>query len=518
MASEIDKDILYSKFLQTCDLPDEKTGIGPFTMVIFGGAGDLSKRKLLPSIYNLYCDNVVPDQKFSILGFDRYAMSDEEYRALVKNAVKQFGEGEFDEEKWSQFNSHLYYLSGVFEKDESFEDLRVKTDRITVPDSKGVKQVVYYMAVPPQVVPMAVRQLKKHELCHGKFSTKIIIEKPFGHDRQSAVEFNKVLTDAFEEYQIYRIDHYLAKDPVQNIIFLRFINTIFAEAWSRHYVDNVQITVSEEVGIEHRGAFYEKAGVVRDIVQNHMLQLLGLIAMEPPVGFKADFIREEKLKIFRSVHTMDAKYIDNYIVMGQYGRGKLNGIEVPGYREEDNVAADSNTPTFFAGKFYIDNLRWAGVPFYLRTGKRLPRRITDICIQLKHFPVKLFGRTCDVLEPNILIMSIQPDEKISLRFSVKYPYSENQVYPVDMVFSYNQTFKMPMHPPYERLLIDMLKGDLTLFVRQDTVEEMWAVIDPIISRWESNPHSDFPNYAAGAWGPEAAHRLLELDGRRWITK
>ena len=517
MSAEIDKNIFFSKFLQTCDLPVEKTAIEPFTLIIFGGAGDLSKRKLLPSIYNLFCDNVC-GQKFSILGFDRSEMGDEEYRSLVKDALRHFGEGDLDEEKWDQFSSHLYFLSGLFEKDESFEYLKEKIGRTTIPDSQGNRQVLYYMAVPPQVVPLAVHQLKKHNLCQGLFTAKIIIEKPFGHDLQSAVEFNKILTDAFKEEQIYRIDHYLAKDPVQNIIFLRFINSIFVEVWNRHYVDNVQITVAEEVGIEHRGAFYEKAGVIRDIVQNHMLQLLGLTAMEPPVGFKADFIREEKLKIFRAIHSMDAKYIDKYIVMGQYGRGKINGTEVPGYREEDNVAPDSNMPTFFAGKFYIDNLRWAGVPFYLRTGKRMPRRVTEICVQLKHFPVKLFGRTCDTLEPNIVILTIQPDEKILLRFSVKYPFSENQVYPVDMVFSYNETFKLPVHPPYERLLIDILQGDLTLFVRQDTVEEMWAVVDPIISRWENAAHADFPNYAAGSWGPEAAQLLLDQDGRHWVTK
>lgn len=515
---DLDKDILYGKYLQTCDLALEKTGIEPFTIVIFGGHGDLTRRKLLPSIFNLFCDDVVPGQEFSVLGFDRNAMTDEEYRSILKDAVKEFGDRGLDDEKWNSFASHIHYIPGVFEHDSNFEALADKIDSIAFPDSSGRKQVIYYMAVPPQAVPLVVHMLKKHNLCREKFASRIIVEKPFGHDRQSAAELNRILADAFEERQIYRIDHYLAKDPVQNIIFLRFINTIFDEIWNRHYVDNVQITVAESVGIEHRGSFYEQAGVVRDIVQNHIMQLFGLVAMEPPVGFKADFIRDEKLKILRSIHMIDDKYIDNYMVRGQYGEGTINGVKVPGYRGESSVAPDSKTPTFFAGKFYIDNLRWAGVPFYIRTGKRMPRRITEICIQFKHFPVKLFGRTCDILEPNILVLSIQPEEKISLQFSVKYPYSENQAYPVDMVFSYNETFKMQTMRPYERLLIDVLKGDLTLFVREDTVEEMWAVVDLINRRWENTPPAAFPNYAAGTWGPAEADNLLGKDGRRWITR
>ncbi len=518
MAVEVDKDILYSKFLQSCDIPEHESRIGPFTIVIFGGRGDLSRKKLLPSIFSLYCDNVVPDQKFSVLGLGRRPMSDEEYHAIIKDAVREFGETSFDAEKWDQFIGHLHYISGGFEEDSDFEKLSGKLELITIPDAEGRKEVIYYMAVPAQEVPIIVQKLKSNNLCRGKFSSRIIVEKPFGHDRLSAIELNKVLADAFEENQIYRIDHYLAKDPVQNIIFLRFLNALFEEVWNLHHVDNVQITVAEDIGIEHRGRFYEQTGVVRDIVQNHLLQILGLIALEPPVGFSADFIRDEKLKILRSIHLIDAKYVDRYMVRGQYGKGIIKGEEVPGYRDEDQVAADSTTPTFFAGKFYIDSLRWAGVPFYVRAGKRMSKRITEVCIQLKNFPVKLFGRTCDVMEPNILVLTIQPDEKISFRFSVKYPFSENQIYPVDMVFSYNDTFKTQTRPAYERLLVDMLKKDLTLFVRQDTVEEMWAIVDPIISRWEENPPEGFPNYAAGTWGPAGAQQLLKRDGRHWITK
>jgi glucose-6-phosphate 1-dehydrogenase len=373
------------------------------------------------------------------------------------------------------------------------------------------------MAIPPQVMPLSVEKLKNHNLCKGVFKTKIVVEKPFGRDLLSARELNKILTGSFDESQIFRIDHYLSKEPVQNIIFFRFSNTVFEHLWNRRYVDNVQITVAEDIGIEHRGEFYEQAGVVRDIVQNHLLQIIGMVAMEPPVGFKAEFIRDEKLKIFRSFRQMDEEYIDNFTVRGQYGPGNIGGKEVVGYRNEKKVSPSSTTPTFIAAKFYIDNWRWAGVPFYVRAGKRIARRTTEICIQLKQVPLRLFGRVCDMPEPNILILTIQPDEKISLRFGVKYPYSQTQIYSVNTVFSYRETFKMDPHFPYERLLVDCLKGDLTLFVRQDGVEAMWEAVDPIISRWESSPPVDFPNYTSGTWGPREAQDLIEREGRRWIT-
>ncbi|MCL4490314.1 MAG: glucose-6-phosphate dehydrogenase [Nitrospirae bacterium] len=509
-------DMMYSRFLQTCDIPVEGKRIEPFTMVIFGGAGDLSQRKLLPSIFYIFRENVLAGG-FSLLGFDRTGLSDEQYRTVIKGAVREFGREPFDEGTWDEFSGYLNFLSGDLEDDEKFGELRKRVDQIAIPDSNGNKNVIYYMALPPQVTPLVVKKLKEHNLAKGEFRTKIIVEKPFGHDLRSAEELNKILLDAFDENQIYRIDHYLGKDSVQNIIFFRFTNTIFEEIWNRHYIDNVQITVAEDIGIEHRGAFYERAGVVRDIVQNHIMQIFGLIAMEPPIAFKADFIRDEKLKILRAVHHMDEGYLDKFMVSGQYGPGTIRGRPVAGYREEKNVSPISNAPTFFAGKFYIDNLRWAGVPFYIRTGKRLPTRITEICLQFKQLPVKLFGRTCDTLEPNIIILTIQPDEKIALRFGVKYPYSESHIYHVNMVFNYNETFKMKVHPPYERLLIDCMRGDLTLFVREDTVEEMWAIVDPILSRWEGNPPEDFPNYAAGDWGPAAAYQLLERENRKWIT-
>jgi glucose-6-phosphate 1-dehydrogenase len=373
------------------------------------------------------------------------------------------------------------------------------------------------MALPPQTTPTVVKLQNQYDLCKGPWDAKIVVEKPFGKDVSTAAQMNRLLTGAFDERQIYRIDHYLGKETVQNIIFFRFSNSIFEQLWNHRYIDNVQITVAEDMGIENRARFYEQAGVIRDIVQNHILQLIGLIAMEPPVGFEPDFIRDEKTKVFRSIHPLHEEHMDRFTVVGQYGPGKMNGKEVPGYRQETGVAPNSNTPTFFAGAFYIANWRWAGVPFYVRTGKRMSKRITEIAIQFDQPPLRLFGRTCDVLDPNILLLTIQPDEKISLRFGVKVPNMANQIYPIDMKFSYRETFQAPSHPAYERLLLDCLKGDLTLFVRHDQIEAMWEVVDPIITCWESQPLPDFPNYAAGTWGPGEANQLLEQEGRRWIT-
>jgi glucose-6-phosphate 1-dehydrogenase len=506
-----------SRYLQTCDIPTTEARLKPFTLLIFGGGGDLSQRKLIPSLFHLFVEKELPGT-FSLLAFDRLDLDDTGYRLLMEKAVGRATEAPFDKAGWGEFSRRLFYLRGNFENDDDFTRLKERIDEVAVAASGAEKHVICYMAVPPQVVPLAVRKMKDHALCSGPYTTKIVVEKPFGEDRASATELNKILVEVFDENQIYRIDHYLAKEPVDNIIFFRFSNTIFEEVWNRRHVDNVQITVAEEIGIEHRGAFYEKAGVVRDIVQNHLLQVLSLMAMEAPVGFTPDFIRDEKVKIVRSMRPVEADYIDRFMVHGQYGPGQVQGKEVPGYRQEPNVSSSSNTATFFAGKFYIDNPRWAGVPFYLRSGKRLPKCITEICIQFKRLPLRLFGRTCDVLEPNVLFLTVEPDERISLRFLVKFPYSANQIYPVRMDFSYKEAFNTLPHLSYERLLIDVMKGDLTLFVREDTIEQMWSVVDPINARWESKPPASFPNYAAGTWGPAEAEQLLAREGRTWLTK
>jgi glucose-6-phosphate 1-dehydrogenase len=508
--------IIDSRYLQICDIPTQERRVEPFTLVIMGGGGDLSRRKLMPSLFHLFHENELPEA-FSILAFDRFDLVDAGYRAVMEEAVERSSGNSFNKATWDLFSRHLFYRRGVFEDDASLEGLAERIGQITAPTSKGTGDVIYYMAVPPQVVSPAVEKMKAHNLCKGVCETKIVIEKPFGEDRGSAARLNRIITGAFDENQVYRIDHYLAKEPVDNILFFRFSNTIFEEVWNRRCVDNVQITVAEDIGIEHRGAFYEKAGVVRDIVQNHLLQLLSLMSMEAPIGFVPEFIRDEKAKIVRSIRPVDAEYIDRFMVRGQYGPGIAAGREITGYRGEPDVSPSSTAPTFFAGKFLIDNLRWAGVPFYLRTGKRLPRRVTEICIQFKRLPLRLFGRTCDVLEPNVLFLTIQPDEKIGLRFLVKYPFSANQLYAVRMDFSYEKAFKRPHHDAYERILLDVVKGDLTLFVREDTIEEMWEVVDPINQRWENQAPPAFPNYRAGTWGPPEAEQLMAQEGRAWLT-
>lgn len=497
-----------------CDIIPDKVRITPFTMVIFGGSGDLSRRKLLPTLYHIFLEDALPED-FSILGFASTKRSDEEYRELVKNGLLEFSADLFNEEQWEKFSRHLYYLPGGFEDEESYRKLSKRLEEITAITDKGKKEIIYYMAVPPEYFPDIIKRLSVCNLCKGTFNTRLIIEKPFGRDRESAVELNNVIKDAFDEKQVYRIDHYLGKETVQNIIFFRFANSIFEPLWNRSYIDHVQITVAEDIGVGHRSRFYEKTGVVRDIIQNHMLQLLALVAMEPPVGFEADFIRNEKVKVYHAIRSMDNDYIAKFTIAGQYGRGDRDGINIPGYRDEDGVAPDSNISTFIAAKLYIDNWRWAGVPFYIRSGKRLKKQITEISIHFKQPPLSLFSSSCDYIEPNTLVLGVQPHEEISIDFGVKHPGSGNQLFPVDMNFSYEKSLNYKPHPAYERLLIDCMKGDMTLFARQDGIEAMWSVVDPIIKEWESNPASDMPNYSAGAWGPEKADELLKREGRKW---
>lgn len=519
-------DIIPGKFLESCDISSGEKPIAPFTMVIFGGTGDLSRRKLLPTLFHLFREKKLP-RSFSIIAFGRQPdFTDMDYRKLIRSSLEEFTPELCEKEVFSDFCSHLYYSGGLFENDESYIHLRNKIQGVST-KNQGKITILFYMAVPPSLLPLITDKLGANGL-NGKgdgdenenengFNSRIIVEKPFGTDRESAGVLNRKLHSVFEENQIFRIDHYLGKETVQNIIFLRFSNSIFEPLWNRSYIDSVQITVAESLGIEHRGRFYEEAGVIRDIVQNHLLQLVALVAMEPPIGFGADLIRDEKVKVFKSITAMTDEYIDENTVQGQYDRGLVEGKEVNAYREEKNVDPASTTPTFFAAKFLIDNWRWAGVPFYVQTGKRLQKRQTQIVIRFKKPPLQLFGKTCESLDPSCLVLTIQPEEEIILHLNVKYPNSINRVKHIKMDFSYTDRFNTKSYPAYSRLILDCLKGDLTLFVREDGINALWSIVDPIIKRWEKQPPKDFPNYKAGSWGPAAAHKLLEKEGHCWFS-
>ncbi|MDH4029155.1 MAG: glucose-6-phosphate dehydrogenase, partial [Nitrospirota bacterium] len=418
---------------------------------------------------------------------------------------------------WEGFSRHLFYVSGSFEDEESYRELARRIEERTRPSENMKANIIYYLAVPPDYLPAIFKRFPYCNPCGGMINPSVIIEKPFGHDRDSAAELNRIIAGIFDESQVYRLDHYLGKETVQNIMFFRFANSIFEPLWNRRYIDHVQITVAESLGIENRARFYDSAGVIRDIVQNHMMQILALVAMEPPIGFDADYTRNEKVKVYQTIRPMDEENIDRSTIAGQYRAGVIDSVSVPGYREEANIPPSSNTPTFFAGRFYIDNWRWAGVPFYLRTGKRLKKRITEISIHFKQPPLRLFSSYCEIREPNILILGVQPHEEISLHIGVKHPGIGNQLYPVNMNFNYEKDLQGDVHfpLPYERLLLDCMKGDQTLFARQDGIEAMWSVVDPIIKRWESGSPSGPQDYAAGSWGPEKADELIHAEGRHW---
>ncbi len=487
----------------------------PTIVVIFGAAGDLTWRKLIPACYNLLLDGWLPG-KTALIGVDRKEMTREDFLGRLRDGAERFSRRRIEEEAWAATTGLLSYHFADFQNPEAYRDIAgLIREQET---AWGVKaNHVFYLAVPPAAIETIVRGLGKAGLVRDRGRTRVVVEKPFGRDLASARALNGVLTRVFEESQIYRIDHYLGKETVQNILAFRFANALFEPVWDRRYIDHVQITVAEEIGVEHRGVYYEEAGALRDMIQNHLLQIFCLIAMEPMVSFDADEIRNRKVDVLRAIRPIPEDQVHLYAVRGQYGGGWIRGEQVAAYRSEPGVSRDSSAETFAAMKLFIDNWRWQGVPFYLRTGKRLPARITEVSIQFRPAPHQIFPPSATVdWHSNRLIFAIQPEEGILLRFEVKHPGPAVQLSSVTMQFYYRETFRSSPPEAYETLLLDVMKGDATLFMRADQAEVAWAVLEPVLSVWGSAKPTDFPDYQAGTWGPESAEILIARDGYSWV--
>jgi len=491
----------------------------PVTLVIFGGTGDLARRKLLPAFYNLHLDGLLPPRT-AIVGFGRPVLTDEAYREFAKAGVAEHSRQPVDEAAWLVFADSLFFVSGSIEDRAAFATLGSRLD--TIEHERGLPgNRIYYLAVPPSMFAPTVEQLARARFVPPPGSrpfARLIVEKPIGRDLASAQAINDAIAKVFDESQIYRIDHYLGKETVQNILVLRFANSIFEPLFNQKYVDHVQITVAEDEGVGTRAGYYEQAGALRDMVQNHLLQLLTLIAMEPPYSLDAEVVRDEKLEVLQSLRPIDGETVDTHVVPAQYASGFQMGTPVPGYRDEPGVGNGSRTETFVALELFIDNWRWAGVPFFLRTGKRMPKRASEICVQLKDVPPILFNKDRSApLDPNVLTVRIQPDEGFALGISSKIPGPRLRIYPVKMDFRYSSTFGATTPEAYERLMLDVMAGDPTLFMRRDAVEAAWQWITPILARWEEQTGAPLPTYPAGTWGPPEADRLIESTGRRWRT-
>jgi len=488
----------------------------PTVIVIAGAGGDLTWRKLIPALYDLFTDNWLPE-RFLVFGVDRVALSEDEFRKRLHQGVDQFSRrGKTDPKSWDAFASHLRFLSTDFSASGAFASL---SDELCEQDKAwGTKAThIFYLAVPPMMVEVIGRQMEEVRLCLERERVRVVVEKPFGHDLVSAQALNASLTKVFAESQIYRIDHYLGKETVQNILAFRFANGLFEPIWDRRYIDHVQITVAEQVGVEHRGSYYEHAGALRDMVQNHLLQILCLIAMEPPVSFQGDEIRNKKGDVLHAIRSIHPERVQEFAVRGQYAAGWIRGHHIPGYRSEPNVSPDSLSETFAALKLFIDNWRWQDVPFYLRTGKRLAGKVSEVSVQFRPVPHLAFPHEAlSELQPNRLVIRIQPEEGITVRLQAKQPGLMMRLRPVDMRFSYREAFGGVSPEAYETLLLDVIRGDATLFLRDDQVEAAWSVIMPVLDTWAAVEPVDFPNYQAGTWGPEAAEVLIAKDGRSWI--
>lgn len=489
----------------------------PCVLVIFGATGDLTGRKLLPALYNLAREGQLPSH-FACVGFARREKTNAEFRKEMLDAINRFSRVKpVDEDIWKAFSEQIFYHKSEFDHDEGYEELgKLLRDLDLRLGTKGNR--LYYLSTQPSYFPLVVEKLKQHQLIQPPDSDKwsrVIIEKPFGRDYQSANELQNLITQHLDESQIYRIDHYLGKETVQNLLVFRFANPIFENIWNRNHIDNVQLSVSEELGIGSRGRFWEEAGMLRDIVQNHMMQLLSLVAMEPPTSMKAGSIHDEKVKVLEAIRPLPLSHMDQVAIRGQYGEGYINGVAVPAYRDEENVAPSSIVETYAALQLFIDNWRWAGVPFYLRAGKRLPKRATEIAITFKEAPGVLLQTDGKQNESNVLAIRIQPDEGISLKMNCKIPGMSMQVQPVKMDFRYGAFFGSTPPEAYERLICDCMAGDTTLFARIDEVMASWKLLTPVLQHWESHKPHNFPNYASGSWGPVEADEMLSQTGDKW---
>jgi glucose-6-phosphate 1-dehydrogenase len=484
-------------------------------VILFGASGDLAKRKVIPALYDLAIHSSLGSE-YAVLGFARTRMTDESFRDNLREAGQKISEsGPMGGEEWDKFAKNLHYNPGDYNDPEAYARLAKRISELENTGKLSGNRL-FYLSTPPEVYSHIIEQLGNAGLAkpvNGNSWTRIIVEKPFGRDLASAKELNKIVHRVFDEQQIYRIDHYLGKDTVQNLLVLRFGNGIFEPLWNRNYVDHVQITASETLGVERRGGFYENTGALRDMIQSHMLQLTSLVAVEPPAFFDATSVRNEKLKVLQSIRRFDAEMVANSVVRGQYGKGSVDGKSANGYREEEGVNAKSCTESFVAARLLIDNWRWAGVPFYLRTGKRLAKRSTEIAIEFRCAPHIVFRKR--EIEPNRLILNIQPDEGISISFGAKRPGTEMSIGNVTMKFSYREGFGQPIRSAYSTLLHDCLRGDATLFDRGDNVEAAWDLIDPILNAWNATKTTTVPQYPAGSWGPRESDVLMERDGRAW---
>lgn len=488
----------------------------PTTIVIFGATGDLTKRKLIPALANLFHDDYLPEN-VKIIGVSRSPLTDDEFRDRLHAGLAQFSRREIKSEIWKAFAQNVHYHSLQFDNHADFLALKAKIEKLSNnPDSN----CIFYLATAPEFFGTISASLKKASLIEdieSKKKTAVVFEKPFGHDLASARELNRTLRHNLAEEQIYRIDHYLGKETVQNILVFRFANGIFEPLWNHKYIDHIQISVCEDLGVGSRAGYFDQSGILRDIVQNHLLQMLALLCIEPPISLNnPESIRDEKVKVLKSLRRFTPEQVATKTVRAQYTGGFVNGAQVPGYLEENGVANGSKTETFAAMTLEIDNWRWAGVPIYIRSGKRLPRRITELTIHFKNVPHSLFrGKNSIAIEQNVLSIQVQPQEGIQLRINSKPPGPRVDVRPVDMDFRYNQSFGIPSPEAYERLLLDAMKGDPTLFTRDDEIEEAWDFLEPVFSSWSSTDAPPLYTYEAGTWGPSSAAALLRIGGHRW---